>query len=424
MGNSCCGNHNHNKDHGKQCCGQSTQAPRSTATLLWAAVVVALLGVGAISMFAIGEPPAVAPAQPVAPAKPAPPTPPAAPAKPDAAPPAAPAVEPMKGVVRHGRPEPIAKPTSGGAIRIATYNIENFFDKEVPGEGSGSKTPMKPAAHRKAVADAIHKVNADIIALEEVESKETITKFRDEYLKDMGYEHIASIDAGDPRGIEQSILSRFPITDEKNWPAIPLEGTHPERLGNKKNPDAGKPLILHRSPLRVTVSIPTRGDAKPLDITLFVVHHKSGPLYGYEREAETTKTLALLREFEKDHRGRPVLVLGDFNARMTESPVEIYTKGGLVDAMASVPGGVESTEFLSHVSGRTLDHILLNTTAAAMVSPDTRFVLGTPQRPEGADWLRTEPPSGYASDHYPVVIDLLTQSPPTTSVPSTGHSPN
>ncbi len=400
MGHSCCGNHNHNKDHGKQCCGQSTQKTRSNSTLLWVTVLAALLGVGAISAFALAQPTAA----PVAPAQPA------APAKPEAAPPAAP--EPMKGVIRHGRAEPIAKPATGGAIRIATYNIENFFDHEVGGESSSNKTPVKPAAHRKAVADAIHKINADIIAFQEVESKDTITKFRDEYLKDMGYDHIASIDAGDPRGIEQSILSRFPIKDEKNWPAIPLEGTHPNNLGNKKNPDAGKPMILHRSPLRVTVSVPAREGAKPQDITLFAVHHKSGAYYGYEREAETTKTLSLLREFEKDHPGQPMLVLGDFNARMFEPPVEVYSKGGLVDALTGVAGGVESKEFLSHVSGRTIDHILLNAPAAAMVALDTRFVLGTPQRPEGVDWRKTDPPAGYGSDHYPVVIDLITVDSP------------
>jgi hypothetical protein len=37
---------------------------------------------------------------------------------------------------------------------------------------------------------------------------------------------------------------------------------------------------------------------------------------------------------------------------------------------------------------------------------ETRFVLGTPQRPENADWRKTEPPAGYGSDHYPVVVDL------------------
>ena len=94
----------------------------------------------------------------------------------------------------------------------------------------------------------------------------------------------------------------------------------------------------------------------------------------------------------------------------------VYTSCGMIDAMSGVPGGVESTAFLSHSSGRTIDHILLNARAAAMVSLDTRFVLGTPQRSDGVDWRRTDPPAGYGSDHYPVVIDLLPRETPGSSL--------
>lgn len=418
MGTSCCGGmksdhpHDHSKP-GHSCCNHDHAhqhaAPRAGLGMgiILAIAAAALLGVGVLSVMTLAQPTA-----PVAPKAPAPPTAPKAPVAP--APPVKKGYDPATdGVIRHGRSEPIAKPA--GAVRVATFNIENMFDKELASDEGGGSTPVKPAAHRKAVADAIHKINADVLALEEIESKETLTKFRDDYLADMGYTYIASIDAGDPRGIEQSILSRFPVKDEKNWPNTPLVGVHPEKLGNKKNPDAGKPLILKRSPMRATVVVPpdpADKDAKPTEFTLFVVHHKAGPYYSYLREAEGVKVLELIHEYEKDHPGAPVFVLGDFNARATEKSVMIYTSGGMIDAMSGVPGGVESKEFLSHTSGRTIDHILLNAPAAAMVSTDTRFVLGTPQRPDGVDWRRTEPPAGYGSDHYPVVIDFLTRETP------------
>lgn len=417
---SCCGGKDHTHDHSKpghSCCNHKHAAPRAGfgMGIILAIAAAALLGVGVLSVMALGQPAApTAPATPNAPAQPVAPKAPTAPA-----PPVKKGYDPATdGVIRHGRPEPIAKPA--GAIRVATFNIENMFDKEQANDETGSSTPAKPAAHRKAAADAIRKINADVLALEEIESKETLTKFRDDYLADMGYSFIASIDAGDPRGIEQSILSRFPIKDEKNWPNTPLAGVHPEKLGNKKNPDAAKPLILKRSPMRATVVIPPDAadkDAKPTELTLFVVHHKSGPFYSYLREAEGARVLELVHEYEKDHPGAPVLVLGDFNARTSEKSVMVYTSGGMIDAMSGVPGGVESKEFLSHSSGRTIDHILLNAPAAAMVSRDTRFVLGTPQRPEGVDWRRTDPPTGYSSDHYPVVIDLLPRETPGSAIP-------
>jgi endonuclease/exonuclease/phosphatase family metal-dependent hydrolase len=391
MGHSCCGGHG-----GKEDCCRKGGDRRGQSALLWG-VVLALLVVGAaVASVALADPPASTPA--VQPASPA-----AAPA-PKTSEPAAKPEELTKGVIRHGRAEPIAKPA--GAIRIATYNVENLFDSEMT-PGRSELNPVKPVEERQAVAEAIHKINADVIAMDEIESKDVVTKFRDQYLADMGYSYIASIDAGDSRGIEQSVLSRYPIKDETNWPRVPLGMNHPEKLGKKHNPDAGKPLVLHRSPMRVTITVPGSGpDAKPTDITLFAVHHKSGPYYGYEREAEARKTLELVHEFEKEHPGEMVIVLGDFNARITEPPLEVYTKGGMSDAFAGVPGGVESKEFTSHVSGRTIDHILVNGAAAAKVIPETRFVLGTPQRPADVDWRHTPPPPGYGSDHYPVVVDF------------------
>ncbi len=431
MGTSCCGGAKNSNDQpdssktGHSCCNHSATS-KSTMTGRLGLV----LGIAAAAAFCIGILAAIT--QPSAPTAPPPTTKPTdSTTKSLASPPAA-QTPPVKkaydpatdGVIRHGRPDPIARPA--GAIRVVTFNVENFFDKEQISDESGSSTPVKPAAHRKAVADAIHKINPDILALEEIESKETLTKFRDEYLADMGFTFIASIDAGDPRGIEQSILSKFPIKDETNWPNTPLPGVHPEKLGNKKNPDAGKPMILKRSPMRATVVVPADPadkDAKPTELTLFVVHHKSSPLYSYLREAEGTRVLDLIHQYEKDHPGASVLVLGDFNARTTEKSVMVYTSGGMIDAMSGVPGGVESNAFLSHSSGRTIDHILLNAPAAAMVSLDTRFVLGTPQRPDGVDWRRTDPPVGYGSDHYPVVVDLLPRetpgSPNRRGIPST-----
>ena len=411
MGDSCPDNPNHHDPaphvHGNGCA--HTPKSGSAVPLLWIVAIAALVGIGVLSMIALGQP--TAPTAPIAPIPATPPKPPAIPK------PYNPATD---GVIRHGRAEPIAKPVGVWAIRIATYNVENFFDAESKSDELAGSTPIKPIAHRKALADAIHKINADVLALEEVESKETITKFRDEYLADMGYTFIASIDAGDPRAIEQSILSKFPLTDEKNWPNTPLVGAHPAKLGTRANPDAGKPMILKRSPMRATVVVPADPaikDAKPTEITLLALHHKSGPYYSYLREAESIKVLELVHDFEKLHPGANVIVLGDFNARTTEKSFQVYTNGGMIDAMTGVPGGPESPAFLSHSSGRTIDHILLNAPAAAMVALDTRFVLGTPQRPEHVDWRRTDPPAGYGSDHYPVVVDLIISKNPDMSIP-------
>lgn len=311
-----------------------------------------------------------------------------------------------EGVIRHGVKD--AKPRTPGTIRIATYNIENFFDAEQPATESGrTPTPRKPDEHRKAAVAAIKAIDADIIAFQEVESKETLTKFRDDYLQGMGYEFISSIDAGDGRGIEQSVLSRFPIIKDENWPNLTLEAQHPAKLGKRENPDAGKPIKMARSPLHSVVQVPAEkaGGDKPYTLHLFVVHHKSGPFYSYQREAETLKVTKIIEQVTSSDPNANVIVLGDFNAKPDEKAVQNYLKAGMVDPFAGVDP--RDPTFMTHVSGRAIDHILLNANAAHELVKDSRFVLGTIQRKEDVDWRTTPAPVGYASDHYPVVIDLV-----------------
>ncbi len=362
--------------------------------------VLTFLLAGSSLLLAVTAQPAVAPPRPSA-----------------TAPSAAPsAIDRPAGIRRFGLEEPIAKPA--GAIRLATYNIENFFSKagefpEVTGaqppahlSGDGQDRvaqPIKPRAEAQNVADTIRRVDADVIALQEVGSKEDLLAFRDQFLKGLGYDHVSSIDAGDGRGIEQSVLSRFPISNESNWPKKSLEGQHPDRWGRDANENAGKPIAFARSPLRVTIDLPA-ADGKTTPLTLFVIHHKSGGPGGYWREAEAQGVAKLATEFSKDHPGQPVAILGDFNCRPGDRPMSIYQQAGWSDTFED--RNEQDPRWITHTSGRSIDCILANDALKDAVVKDTRFILGTPTRAEGVDWRNTPNPTGWASDHYPVVIDL------------------
>ena len=262
-------------------------------------------------------------------------------------------------------------------------------------------------AHLKALAESIRRLDADVIALQEIESLEALTEFRDTYLQGLGYEHVVSIDAGDSRGIEQSVISRFPMKDAHVWKDVLLDGPgHPEKFADGgKVFEFGQPFDLRRSPLRVTVTVPAeRAEGKPYELTLFVVHHKSGRGYGYWREAEARKVVQFVGEWESANPGANIAVLGDFNAEPAEAPVQAYLTSGMVDVMASRTNGDRAA--LTHASERVIDLILVNKNLNAEVVADSAFVLATPQLPREADWRTAPKPAGYVSDHSPVVIDL------------------
>ena len=395
---------------------QITTPTRGVKFPMWLAPLAALLSIGVLAGLALRQPPAIKTDQPAA----------TAPASPQTAP-------ETKGVRNWGIAEPL--PRTPGTFRLASYNVENLFwakakdtrpAAEKPGaDGKPDTKPIsdesgtgpKPDSACRAVAAAIKRIDADVLALQEIESLETLTAFRDKYLSGLGYDYIASIDAGDPRGIECAVLSRFPLSGAKVYLHEKLEGVHPEKLGRDANPEAGKPLIMKRSPLQVTVTIPAAKVAELLKIqdaaaagvkdyqlTLFAVHHKSGREFGFLRAAEAKKTAEIANGLLKEHPALNVVVLGDCNAQGKEAAVEAYIAAGFTDLFGDRQRDDATT--ITHSSGRAIDHIFFNPNAAREIAPGSRFVLGTADRPRGSDWRTTPAPSDWASDHYPVVVDL------------------
>lgn len=345
-----------------------------------------------------------------------------------------------------------AKPKTPGTIRIATYNVENLFDHKDDPALTGSIEDMDLAAtpeRCEAIAKAILATQADIIAVEEVESLEALTWFRDTYLKGAGYEFVASIQSGDPRGIEQAILSKIPFQSAAL--AIPLDqlkldGVHPSTLPKSDANKIGKPIVFSRSPLRVEFVIPaekvatlitesetakiqaanaakskdksakplTKGEAskvarlaaaaKDYSFTLLVLHHKSGRDYAHQRQAEAKKVLSVVQALEAERPMVNVLLAGDFNSLPQHEGPQVYFTGGLIDLFADRQRG--DTTMLTHATNRAIDYLVVNKNMQAEVVMESRFILGTPLRPANSDWNKTPAPTGYASDHLPVVVDF------------------
>jgi hypothetical protein len=59
----------------------------------------------------------------------------------------------------------------------------------------------------------------------------------------------------------------------------------------------------------------------------------------------------------------------------------------------------------THTSGRVIDYMLLNHAALGELVTGSGFVKGTSA--EDYDWRNDSIPTGYASDHYPIAIDLV-----------------
>lgn len=308
---------------------------------------------------------------------------------------------------RFGLTEPM--PRIDGAIRVASYNMLNFFDQEddpaLQGDYDDFGDNPGPTTYERCqeLAQSIRMLDADVLALQEIESEEAIRWFRDRFLAEMGYDHIASRDVGYYRGVEQGVLSRFPITEVRTWPEADLSRVKRTGGGWADVPEDETDIKFQRSPIFASIQHPNG-----YEVSLFVVHHKAGRAR-WLREAEALQIMSYVEGLSSQDPDRNIIVLGDFNANPWDRSMQVYFRGGMVDAMTMRGANIqhEDTSPLrqTHTSGRIIDYMLLNKAALDELVEGSGFVLGTSA--EEYDWRNDPIPPGYASDHYPIVIDLV-----------------
>jgi endonuclease/exonuclease/phosphatase family metal-dependent hydrolase len=313
---------------------------------------------------------------------------------------------------KYGNPTPT--PRIDGAIRIATYNMLNFFDQvnDPALEGEFDDLPMATDLERcENLAKAIRAVDADIIGLQEVESKAAVEWFRDTCLKDMGYAYVESIDVGYFRGVENAVLSRYPITEARTWINASLDDVNRAGPGWDDIPTADRSgMTFRRSPLMVTIK-----PNETYELTIFIVHHKSGGLRTmYWREAESLKIVEYIKAIQAQDPDRNIIVMGDFNSAPWDKSMRTYYEAGMIDTLShrviphwKNPDPVEPALYKTHESDRVLDYILLNSATARELVIGSAQVYGTLTPPDSYDYRKDPHPKGYASDHYPVMIELL-----------------
>lgn len=190
--------------------------------------------------------------------------------------------------------------TPGAEITIGTYNILNLFDEFDDPYYLDENTRTKPREQLERLAKTIHTVNADVLALQEVENRAYLERFVEVFLADMGYQHVVLFEGNDSRGIDVALLSRVPV-------GVTRSNRHRAFAGAD-----GKPMIFERDLLQVEL-VP---EGAPR-FEMWVVHLKSnyeGREYAEPiRKAEAAEVRRQLdARLAADPKARVVLC-GDFN---------------------------------------------------------------------------------------------------------------
>lgn len=331
-------------------------------------------------------------------------------------------------------------------IRIATFNVENLLQRfDFYRFGQLTVEPalrllgiesshedyqlLRKSLHvnltddsRQMVAQAIRDTEADLICLQEVDHRDVLDDFHDQYLKKSAEVHYGwrrVIEGNDRRGIDVAVMSkrRIEVISHKN---------HTFDDFDLFNSDLGTYGLSEGDPIFRRDCLEIRTKVGEQDLTVFVCHFKSMSGGREEtrpvREAEAKAVRRIIEDRFQTPENALWLVVGDLNdytQSQTGALDNEHGIGALLDA-----GFSENLVARRKVRDRwthyypkkgtkhQIDYILASPTLAKINNKAIPEIIraGQPWRVPGTTRTKRYPRVGFdrpkASDHCPVVVEL------------------
>jgi len=334
-----------------------------------------------------------------------------------------PTVEPH---FRASNPRTAAPDPVGGTLRIATFNLENYFNGDGCGSGfpttRGASTQIDFQRQRDKLVKAIVALAPDILGLEEVENDGY-------YANSALHDLVAGLNAAAPIGTRYAYVApdRDKLGDDEIAVALIYRVQTVEPVGPAVTLSQAVFPENDRLPLAQTF----RDRASGGEVTVVVTHLKSKSSSGaYGENADQNDgqgawnqnrveaAKALLTWLSADPTGVSTpntLIVGDLNAYTREDPVAALAAAGYTD-LVEAKDGPDSYTYVYQAESGCLDHALASAallpkvTGATVwhINADEPPVLGYASQyksPDQVDDLYRNDPYR-SSDHDPVLIGV------------------
>lgn len=267
-------------------------------------------------------------------------------------------------------------------LRVATFNVRLFFDSTCQSGACGATdfeqvlTPQAFDARAAEVAQAIMGFDADVVALQELETQPCLDALLSRLTETLPYGTLGEI--GTAGSVDVAILSKTPLERVVGHRAL-------ERL---TRPD-GSRTNYSREFLEAHVRA-----SNGAEVVLFAAHFRSKSMDDPGRrfaEAETSRRI--VSDVATALPAALVVLAGDLNDTPGSAPMEVLTAdGGLLRVAADLPVADQYT-YVFNGRGEAIDHILQAVTPAARAVPRSAIV-----------WKDSR---GFAgSDHYALTADF------------------
>ena len=314
---------------------------------------------------------------------------------------------------RPTNPRPTSPPHVGGDVRVASFNLDNYFptltSQNPAARGAGTSAQFD-TQQSKLVA-AINGLDADVVALMEIENSVKLGKPADTAL--------AGLVRGLNRALGTNVWAYIPTPPALHDPAITDSITTAIIYRTGRVTPVGPSMTqvdetvwnVAREPIAQTFSF----GGKPM--TIIANHFKSkrgdGPepadgqgRFTAERVTEARAVVRFVGTVQAVSGSADVLLVGDFNSYAHEDPMTVFERAGYAELRPANPAVSYGYAYDGELG--SLDHAFATPSLAARITGTAVWTINSPEWP-GRGYPNEAAEAGTpfrSSDHDPIKIGV------------------
>ncbi|MFF2271674.1 ExeM/NucH family extracellular endonuclease [Agromyces sp. NPDC058136] len=321
-----------------------------------------------------------------------------------------------------GNPRPATAPAVGGDITVAAFNVLNYFTTlttQNP-EARGATTAAEFAIQKSKIVTAINGLDADVVALQEIENSVKLGEKADEALADLVaglntaagsrvWDYVRTPDALKDAAITDVITNAIIYKRDVVKPSGEAKTVIDETVWDIAREPIAQTFKYGKSFVTVVANHFKSKSNNPADPT----PETGQDPYNGERVEQAQSLLAFANTLSEG-RKNAVYLVGDFNSYAKEAPIKVFTDAGWSDLLFTSARGQYTYTFDGELG--SLDHVIASPAAADRVTGAGVWTINSPEWSQREYWgTAAEAGTPYrSSDHDPIVVGVGTQQLPGT----------
>ncbi|APX92191.1 endonuclease [Halomonas sp. 1513] len=299
------------------------------------------------------------------------------------------------------RPGPLDEP--GERLRVATFNVENYFTT-LGQRGAANAAALE--RQRAKLGAAVAGLEADILALVEVENAPAALQDLVEQLSERTGVRYRAVGGSADRGSDAIKVALLYRPDRVEAVSELYADDHPAHhrpplAAFFRSREGGPAFGVATAHFKAKTGCPARGDID-----------RGQGCWNERRVAQAQAMSAFLERLAAAEGHSRLLLIGDLNAYGAEDPIRVLSDAGLVDLLARELPPEHRYSYVFRGESGYLDHALASPELAAasaevrpwQINADEPPFLGYDGPDNAAPHFRPDP--FRSSDHDPIVVDL------------------